>query len=48
MRKKSIKLKKYKSIRNKTEKHNTWCTGRDIGINMTNRLWNQGYLIQKR
>ena len=48
MKKRSIKLKKYGSIENKAEKHNIWCTGKVIGTSMTNRLQNQGCLIQER
>ena len=43
-----MKLKKYRSIENKAEKHNIWCTGKVMGTNMTNGLWNQGCLMQKR
>ena len=48
MRKKSMKLKKYRSIENKTEKHNIWYIGKVMGMNIINRSQNQGCLIQKR
>ena len=40
-----MKLKKYESIRNKTEKHNTWCIEKVIETNIINELWNQGCLM---
>ena len=33
-----MKSKKYRSIRNKVEEHNTWYTGKVMGTNMINRL----------
>ena len=48
MRKKNMKLKKYGSTGNKAGEHNTWCIRKVIEINMINRLWNQGCLMQKR
>ena len=43
-----MKLKKYRSIGNKTEKHNTWYIGKFIETSMINGSQNQGYLMQKR
>jgi len=40
MMKKNIKSKKYGSIRNKAEEHNTWCIGKVIEMSMINGLWN--------
>ena len=48
MKKKNTKLKKYGSIENKAEEHNIWCTGRAMGMNITNELQNQGCLMQRR
>ena len=31
-----MKLKKYGSIENEAGEHNIWCTGRVMGMNMTN------------
>ena len=45
MRKKNIKLKKYRSTGNEVEKYNTLCIGNVMKINMTNGLWNQGCLM---
>ena len=45
MRKKNIKLKKYRSTGNKVEKHNTWCIKKVMGMSMINKLWNQSCLI---
>jgi len=38
MKKRNVKLKKYKSIGNEEEGHNTWYTGRAIKINTINEL----------
>ena len=40
IRKKNMKLKKYRSTGNKTKKHNTWYIGKVMGTNMINGLWN--------
>ena len=48
MRKKNMKLKKYKSIGNEAEEYNTWCIGDVMGMSIINGLWNQGCLMQKR
>ena len=37
MRKKNIKSKKYGSIGNEAEKHNTWCIEKVMEMNMINR-----------
>ena len=44
----NMKLKKYGSIGNEAEEHNTWCIGKVMGTNMINGSWNQSCLIQKR
>ena len=48
MRKKNMKLKKYESIGNKVEEHDTWCIGKVMRTNMINGSWNQGCLMQKK
>jgi len=48
MKKKNMKSKKYRNIRNEVEEHNTWCIEKVIGMNMINGSQNQGCLIQKR
>jgi len=48
MRKKNMKLKKYRSIGNKAEEHNTWYIGKIIGISMINESWNQNCLMLKK
>jgi len=34
-----MKSKKYESIENKVEEHNTWCIGKVMEMSMINRLW---------
>jgi len=48
MKKRNMKLKKYGSIGNKEERHNTWYTGRVMEMNTINGSQKWGYLIQKR
>ena len=48
IKKRNIKLKKYRSTGNKIKGHNIWCTGKAMEMNMTNGSQNQGYLMQKR
>ena len=43
-----MKLRKLGSIGNEAEGHNTLCIGRATEMNMTNGLWKQGCLIQRR
>ena len=38
MKKKNMKLKKYRSIENEEEGHNTWYTGRTTEMNVINGL----------
>jgi len=48
MKKRNMKLKKSGSIENKNGKYNTWYIGRVMGMNMTNELQKQCFLMQKR
>ena len=43
-----MKLKKSGSIGNEVKGHNTLCIGKIMGMSMTNRSQNWGYLMQKR
>ena len=43
-----MKWKKYGSTGNKDREHNTWYTGKDMGMNTINGLQNQGYHMQDR
>ena len=43
-----MKLKKYRSTKNKVGEYNTQYIGKVIEINMINGSQNQDYLIQKR
>ena len=43
-----MKLKKSGNTENEAEGHSTLCIGRVMEMNMINRSWKQGYLMQKR
>ena len=43
-----MKWKKYRSTGNEDGEHNTWCTGKGMGINTINGSQNQGYHMQDR
>ena len=45
MRKKNIRSKKLESTENEAEKYNISYIGRAMEMNMTNGLWNQGYVV---
>jgi len=48
MKKRNMKLKKYRSIGNKEEGHNIWYIGRAMETNTINESQKQDYLMQKR
>ena len=48
MKKRNMRSKKLESTENKAEGYSTLHIGRVMEINMTNRLQNWSYLIQKR
>ena len=45
MRKKNIRSKKLESTENEAEEYNISYIGRAMEMNMTNGLWNQGYVV---
>jgi len=48
IKKRNIKSKKYRSIENEKEGHNTYYTGRATEMNMINGSQKWGCLMQKR